>query len=216
MNSRQNIIPLFPLEKVLYPGMAMPLHIFEERYKELINLCVSERRSFGILHGLDVQQPVIGTTARVEKVLNRYDDGRMDILVVGEERFEVRQVFKYKAYLEAEVSYFDDAPSNKPEPTHLGELVRLYKLYIRRLDLESENLVKLDDLMEEVEQERELSYIIGQTIGLDLRRQQELLEKTEPMARVKLLTAILHRHDVVYGLARRLFEGQEEFDPTMN
>jgi len=67
-----------------------------------------------------------------------------------------------------------------------------------------------------MDEESDLSYVIGQTIGLDIRSQQELLEKTDPLARVKLLTVVLRRHDVVHGLARNLFEGTREFDPTMN
>ena len=61
-----------------------------------------------------------------------------------------------------------------------------------------------------------MSYIIGQTIGLDLRGQQSLLEKTDPLARVKLLTRVLKQHDKVHAIARGLFEGESEFDPTVN
>lgn len=216
MNSRPPIIPLFPLEKVLFPRMAMPLHVFEERYKKLIEECLAQEKVFGVLHGLDVQRPAVGTTARIDKVLNRYDDGRLDILIVGEQRFQVHSVLQNREYLQAVVSYFDDATIEKPDLEHLSELVRLYKLYIQRLDVEQKNKIPLDKLLRKMDDESDLSYVIGQTIGMDVRSQQELLEKTDPVARVQLLTVILHRHDVVHGLARNLFEGAREFDPTMN
>jgi Lon protease-like protein len=216
MNSRPPIIPLFPLEKVLFPRMAMPLHVFEERYKTMVEECIAEDKLFGVLHGLDVQRPAVGTTARIEKVLNRYDDGRLDVLIVGEQRFQVHSVLQNKAYLQAIVSYFNDHVSEQPDLYHLSELVRLYKLYVQRIGVEKNNKLEMDVMVEEMEQESELSYVIGQTIGLDLRSQQELLEKTDPLARVKLLTVVLQRHDVVHGLARDLFEGPKEFDPTMN
>ncbi len=216
MNSRPPIIPLFPLEKVLFPRMAMPIHIFEDRYKKMVEECLAEDKLFGVLHGLDVQRPAVGTTARIEKVLNRYDDGRLDILITGEQRFQVHSVLQDCDYLQAVVSYFSDTPSEKPDHAHLSELVRLYKLYVQRLELEQKNKLQLDDLVKEMDEESDLSYVIGQTIGLDIRSQQELLEKTDPLARVKLLTVVLRRHDVVHGLARNLFEGTREFDPTMN
>ena len=204
MNSRPSIVPLFPLEKVLFPGMAMPLHVSDDRYKLLIEECLDDDKVFGILHGLDVQKPIVGTTARVEKVLNRYDDGRFDIIVVGEQRFEIKSVIQTKAYLQAIVSYFSDAKIGEFPRSSFDELVRLYKLYVQRLGLKHDNSFHLDDLMDVLDDERELSYVIAQTIGLDIRDQQELLEKTDSVARVKLLTGVLHRHDVVRSEERRV------------
>jgi Lon protease-like protein len=79
-----NRIPLFPLGLVLLPGMALPLHIFEERYKQMISECLAARTSFGIIWFDGQSIHSVGCTARVIKVLHRYEDGRMDILTKGE------------------------------------------------------------------------------------------------------------------------------------
>jgi Lon protease-like protein len=110
-------IPLFPLGLVLLPEMLLPLHIFEERYKRMISECLAGDRPFGIVwfDGKDIR--TVGCTARVVEVLHRYEDGRMDILTRGEARFVVREMFEEKAYMEARVSFFDDAPEAVSEET---------------------------------------------------------------------------------------------------
>ena len=87
-----NIIPLFPLGLVLLPQMPLPLHIFEERYKLMIGECLEKKKEFGIVYfnGTDIQ--AIGCTASIQKVLKRYDDGRLDILTQGENRFEIKEM----------------------------------------------------------------------------------------------------------------------------
>ena len=101
-------IPLFPLGLVLLPQMPLPLHIFEERYKLLIGECLANNKEFGIvyLNGTDLQ--AIGCTASIQKVLKRYEDGRLDILTRGENRFEISEMYDHKPYLEAGVTLFDD------------------------------------------------------------------------------------------------------------
>ena len=101
-------MPLFPLGLVLLPQMPLPLHIFEERYKLMIGECLEMNRGFGIVYfnGTDIQ--AIGCTAGIQRVLKRYDDGRLDILTQGENRFEINEIYDHKAYLEAAVTVFDD------------------------------------------------------------------------------------------------------------
>ena len=101
-------IPLFPLGLVLLPQMPLPLHIFEERYRLMIGECLERKKSFGIVYfnGTDIQ--TIGCTASIQKVLKRYDDGRLDILTRGEDRFEINEMFDHKPYMEADVTFFDD------------------------------------------------------------------------------------------------------------
>jgi len=102
------IIPLFPLGLTLLPQMPLPLHIFEERYKLMIGECLEKNKQFGIVYfnGTDIQ--VIGCTASIQRVLKRYDDGRLDILTRGENRFEINEMVDHKPYLEAGVTFFDD------------------------------------------------------------------------------------------------------------
>ena len=89
-------IPLFPLGLVLLPQMPLPLHIFEERYKLMIVY----------FNGTDIQ--AIGCSASIQRVLKRYDDGRLDILTQGESRFEINEMYDHKPYLEGAVTLFDD------------------------------------------------------------------------------------------------------------
>ena len=106
-------IPLFPLGLVLLPQMPLPLHIFEERYKFLIGECLANNKEFGIVYfnGTDIQ--AIGCTASIQKVLKRYEDGRLDILTRGENRFEINEMYDHKPYLEAGVTLFDDELEDK-------------------------------------------------------------------------------------------------------
>ena len=102
------LLPIFPLALVLLPGMPLPLHIFEERYKEMMADILPENREFGIVFAKDEGIVNIGCTATVQKVVRRYEDGRLDILASGQRRFEIDSLNEDKAYLRAEVEYFED------------------------------------------------------------------------------------------------------------
>ncbi len=101
-------IGLFPLDVVLLPGERVPLHIFEERYKELIGECLENSDDFGLLLAEETELRTIGTSASVIEVLNRYDDGRMDVVVEGRDRFRVTRVADTRSYLTAEIQPFAD------------------------------------------------------------------------------------------------------------
>ncbi|MBV8631872.1 MAG: LON peptidase substrate-binding domain-containing protein [Silvibacterium sp.] len=101
-------IPLFPLDVVLFPGASLPLHIFEERYKEMIGLCLADESSFGIVRAQQDGLAVIGCTARILRVLHEYADGRLDILCRGDTRFEIECLEESRSFLEAEVDFFED------------------------------------------------------------------------------------------------------------
>jgi Lon protease-like protein len=101
-------IPLFPLHVVVFPGMPLPLHIFEERYKEMTGNAIRDNSEFGIVLANANGIVNAGCTVRVEKVLQMYADGRMDILTRGRRRFEIVTLNEEQAWLAAEVSYFDD------------------------------------------------------------------------------------------------------------
>jgi len=86
------LIPLFPLGLVLLPYMELPLHIFEVRYKTMTNQCIEDGQDFGIVFfdGTVIQK--IGCTAKIQSVVRRYDDGRMDILTRGKRRFVTKDM----------------------------------------------------------------------------------------------------------------------------
>ena len=102
------LIPLFPLRVVVFPRTSLPLHIFEQRYKEMIGNAIRDHSEFGVV--LEKQEGVVNTgcTVMVEKVLETYPDGRLDILTRGLRRFEIVELNGEKDYLQAEVSFFDD------------------------------------------------------------------------------------------------------------
>lgn len=108
------LLPLFPLPLVLFPRAPLPLHIFEERYKRLMAEVMPEGREFGVtlVHGNGIAR--IGCTAVVEKVLERYPDGRLDVLAGGRRRFEVIEVNREEEYLRASVEFFDDEEAETP------------------------------------------------------------------------------------------------------
>jgi Lon protease-like protein len=101
-------IPLFPLDVVLFPGASLPLHIFEERYKEMIGICMEEETTFGVVRAQQEGLAVIGCTARIVRVIQRYRDGRLDILCQGDTRFEIEMLENSRTFLEAEVDFFED------------------------------------------------------------------------------------------------------------
>jgi Lon protease-like protein len=101
-------IPLFPLEVVLFPEAALPLHIFEERYKEMVSVCLAEKTSFGVVCAQREGLAVVGCTAEIVRILEKYPDGRMDILCQGAKRFEIENLDNTRSFLQAEVDFFGD------------------------------------------------------------------------------------------------------------
>src|SRR5256885_1424185 len=96
-------IGLFPLGIVLLPGEQIPLHIFEERYKELIGECIEAECDFGLVLSDPEGMRTVGTRATVETVLERFDDGRLNIVVRGGERFSIGALTGGRAFSTAEV-----------------------------------------------------------------------------------------------------------------
>ena len=105
---QDDLLPLFPLALVLLPGADLPLHIFEERYKEMIGRVLANGAEFGVVLAVKDGIARTGCTASVDRVLQRYEDGRMDILTSGRRRFTIESVNQDKDYLRGEVSFFDD------------------------------------------------------------------------------------------------------------
>jgi ATP-dependent Lon protease len=102
------LLPLFPLQLVVFPGSAVPLHIFEERYREMVGAAEASGSEFGIVLAKEGGIVNSGCTVVVEQVLHRYEDGRFDVLTRGQRRFSLISVDQEKAYLRGEVEYFSD------------------------------------------------------------------------------------------------------------
>jgi Lon protease-like protein len=102
--------PLFPLGLVMLPGELVPLHIFEERYKQMIGECLDEDREFGILWLADDELKEVGCAARITRVLEKLDDGRMNILAEGTTPFRMERRIGDMAYPAGDVVLLDDEP----------------------------------------------------------------------------------------------------------
>lgn len=109
-------LPLFPLDVVLFPGMVLPLHIFEKRYKEMIGECLQDNSPFGVLYAHDERVARIGCTAEISQVIQRYPDGRLDLAALGRKRFQVSFFDSQKPYLRATVELLPDLEGS-PEPS---------------------------------------------------------------------------------------------------
>ena len=110
---QSKLLPLFPLQVVVFPRTELPLHIFEDRYKEMVGEAIRDSSEFGIVLAKEEGIVNAGCTVVVDKVLQTHPDGRMDILTRGIRRFEIVMLDQEKAYLRGEVAYFDD---DQPEP----------------------------------------------------------------------------------------------------
>jgi Lon protease-like protein len=108
-------IPLFPLDVVLLPGMPLPLHIFEPRYKLMIRRCLQEKIQFGMILAANQSVASIGCTAEIIRKIHEYDDGRMDILTEGRAVFRLEAVLDEKEYYEGRVAYLTDGPHLRDE-----------------------------------------------------------------------------------------------------
>ena len=113
---RPTRIPLFPLEVVLFPGMPLPLHIFEPRYRTMIARCVNEKIEFGVILATGTEIAKIGCSAEIVEKLKEYPDGRVDILCEGRVLFRPIEVLHEKEYQEAIADYLpEDIPLQDPE-----------------------------------------------------------------------------------------------------
>jgi ATP-dependent Lon protease len=171
-------LPLFPLNLVLYPNERLPLHIFEERYKDLTSYCLEHDVSFGIVRSEDDTLADVGTTARIEQVVNRYEDGRLDIAVRGEERFRILETHHEKSYYTADVTLLEE----EDEAVDLDLKERVITQHMKLLELAGRTV--RPDLYENVDH---LSYVLAQNAALDGEQKQELLETRTENERIKYL-----------------------------
>ena len=173
-------IPLFPLDVVLFPGAPLPLHIFEERYKEMFAECIASHTPFGVVRAQREGLAVIGCTAEIVRVLYQYPDGRFDVLTQGVERFEIEQLDNTRDYLQAEVDLVPDAG---PHASRLEreECVALHFEALELLGAVEPNLsLNLDE---------PVSYLLASTMPADLSFQQQLLTLPSDAQRTERLLA---------------------------
>ena len=175
-------LPLFPLKNVvLFPGMVLPLHIFEPRYREMINRCIDEKLQFGVVlidEGQEVgdaaRPHMVGTAARIARV-ERHEDGRMDITAVGTQRFRVVE-FDYQShsYLSAQVRHFPVVNGGTKLAAELAHKVRPRVVeYVELLSRASNQKLELDRLPEDP---TTLAFLVAISLQVGNNDKQRLLE----------------------------------------
>jgi Lon protease-like protein len=190
-------IPVFPLGVVLFPHMPLPLHIFEERYRQMMRDCRESGTGFGIVairEGVEAGGPAsphsVGTLAQLRKV-EELGDGRFNILVVGKTRYRIGSLSRRKPYLTAEVEYLQDSAGDEtstgPLAGRVSDAFRRYADTLRTLAGEAASELELPDDPEL------LSYLVAATLQVETRHKQALLETDSAGDRLRGCLTLLRR-----------------------
>ncbi len=188
-------LPLFPLEVVLLPEQPLPLHIFEERYKQMISQCLGAKSAgfgqeeFGVVLAKNQEMCTVGCTARIVNVTRKYADGRMNILTVGKRRFEIASTDEERPYLRGTVEFFDDdAGADTANDQDAQGAIQLFRDAMQKLHKSTDMPVHLPRPY------RYLSFRIAAPLPLDLDFKQQLLSirnETERLHQVTEVTEVL-------------------------
>ncbi len=202
MRAVSHRLPLFPLGTVLFPGLVLPLHVFEQRYRtmvgDLLALPEDERR-FGVLTirqgrevGADGVSALydVGCVAHVRRV-DPYDDGGYDLVSTGTARFALRELDESGPYLVGEVDLLADEMGPGPEGPLLDAAVRTaFAAYLGALSRASGEDVPMPDLPDSP---LVLGYLVAATTALDLAERQRLLAASDGTGRLRAELALLRR-----------------------
>lgn len=196
MDERPTRVPLFPLDVVLLPGGALPLHIFEPRYKKMIRLCIERSLEFGMILARDSRIASVGCTAAIVRQLKTYDDGRMDILTEGRAVFHMNELLDVKEYNEATIEYIEDEPFTED----LGEEAQLLELFQQC----HAAMFGQSWAADSASAGKSLAYRIASLLPLALEEKQGLLEMREESRRrnflfnrmTQILPQLVHRQRV--------------------
>jgi Lon protease-like protein len=198
-------LPLFPLGTVLYPGLLLPLHIFEERYRQLVHdlMAEPEPRCFGVIAiregretGVDGVSVLyeIGCTATVRKVIE-HQDGRFDLVTVGTQRFRLTGLDHSHPYLRAEVDLLPEDTGDQEAAQQAAEAVQSgFRAYLEALAARGASQVRTPDLPDEPVQ---LSYLVAASVIADLSDKQALLAQPDAVRRLTTERALLSRENAI-------------------
>ncbi|HUC27413.1 MAG TPA: LON peptidase substrate-binding domain-containing protein [Streptosporangiaceae bacterium] len=205
-------LPLFPLGSVLYPGLVLPLHIFEERYRQLVAdlLAGPEPRKFGVIairHGRETgiggvsELYATGCTAVVQRV-ERHDDGQYDLIVVGADRFKLlglrdanyrngSETGKPELYLSADIQLLPDEVGDEAEAAVVLPVVqRAFRSYLGLLADRGGAQITIPELPDEP---MLMSYLVAAAVVADLPEKQRLLEEPDALRRLIAERRLLSR-----------------------
>jgi ATP-dependent Lon protease len=174
------LIPLFPLEIVVFPGQVLSLHIFEERYKTMIADCRAGDLPFGICLVQEEEVRAVGCAVALQEILREYPDGRLDLVGVGQRRFRVLDTYQDQPYLSGLVEYFDDQ-SELVDPALAAQAEERFLQLLALIGAETGLPQSWS------------SFHLAQRLDFSLRERQGLLESTSENARLGQLVERLER-----------------------
>jgi Lon protease-like protein len=175
-----NEFPLFPLGLVALPTEAVPLHIFEERYRAMIGECIDSETEFGIVWMSDDGLRDIGCACEVERVLEELEDGRFNVLTRGTRPFRVLERQSHLAYPAGIVEFLDD-DEEEVDDEALERARAVYADLVKRATDREPEESELDELD---------AYAMAATVDFGLDAKQGLLELRSENARLKLVTRL--------------------------
>lgn len=185
------MLPLFPLEIVLFPKSKYPLHIFEEHYKIMVNESIEYNQPFGIVSVIDSQISSVGTYTSVAKVVKEYQNGSKDIVVKGGERFLIHHKESHRdGYNTGEVSEYNDSGFDLDFESYS----KTYEHFNRILNITE---IKLEEsYWRNLENTSFKSFKMAEKSGLDLKQRQKLLEMKSENERLKFLEEHFERINI--------------------
>jgi Lon protease-like protein len=169
--------PLFPLGLVALPTEMVPLHVFEERYRTMVGECLEGEKEFGIVWLSDDELKPIGCAVEITQVLERFDDGRMNVLCRGTRPFRLLERREHLPYPAGDVEFLDD----KPEEPHEGTVQRARASYAELVEQAT------DRVLDETELAAMHAYAMAATVDFGMEAKQGLLELRSENARLRLV-----------------------------
>jgi len=174
-------VGLFPLGLVLLPTEQVPLHIFEPRYRELIGECLSDDEPFGLVYADDDGLRQIGTLAAVVEVTERFDDGRLNVVVEGRDRFRLLELTEGRSFHTGTI----DPLGDRDDPPPASDVERAVRVFTRLVELTGADVEAPDRTSEQP------SFAIAARFELAPELKLELLEETSERVRLARLCEIL-------------------------
>ncbi|MHC1737014.1 MAG: LON peptidase substrate-binding domain-containing protein [Ignavibacteriaceae bacterium] len=202
----KRIIPIFPLSLVVFPLSRYPLHIFEPRYKKLINYCLKNKTGFGIVTTVDKELHEIGCYVEIDEVLDVSETGEMDIIIKGIEKFRMSDnwINTETGYLIAEIDDYEDVDFSHDEVLFL-EAESIFKQLIQRINYELD-----EGFWNNLFTSRLKSYKLAEKSGFSLAQQLMLLKFRDESARLSFII------DHLQKLEKYLDEKDSITDLTIN
>lgn len=175
--------PIFPLNLVIFPGSEYPLHIFEERYKKMINRCLSNNEKFGIVAKIDTEILKIGCYVKIAEITKRYANGRMDIVIHGIERFFLlSKTMHNDGYFVGETQTFADSGIIDFDNDVFEKTKKLLNKIIGKVNIDLGT-----NFWNNLNETNYKSFKIAEKAGLNIRQQQNLLSIQSESERLNFL-----------------------------